>query len=115
MSSIGMILIGTDDPEGLASFYATGLEFDRPVRLDSHHVGYDLGGTYLGFEHMDPLLGTPPSRVTVWFDVPDLHHTFNRLLAIGAKEQIAPTSAKGDVMAVLYDPDGNFVCLRERK
>jgi len=108
MATCDTIVYFTARMNELADFYRRGLDLGEPQRHGGNHLGFPLeGGVYLGFDQVDkadPGLGGP----TVWFDIGDLQTTFDRFVALGAGIRYPPElKPMGDVLASLYDPDGN--------
>ena len=113
ISSLEAVLIASSDPESLAAFYEKGFELAPPKWNGDDHLGFNLSNTYLGFDRVQESVSTSNNSVSIWFRVSDIEATFARLVHLGAKVKYAPTSEEspGEILAMLYDPDGNSVGL----
>jgi predicted enzyme related to lactoylglutathione lyase len=107
------VLIETTRPETLAEFYRQAFNLSEPTFDGEDHLGMDLGNTYLGFDRVSPQEQRASGPVQLWFRVNDVQPLFIRLLALGATVRYEPTSRKspGELLAMLYDPDGNMIGL----
>lgn len=113
-AAIDTAIIFTTRMEALAAFYREGLQFGEPDRSPGH-IGFQVGPVYLGFDQVDEAWASP-GAVTLWFRVADLQAAFDRLVAAGARVRYAPvTKPWGDLLAAVYDPDGNLIGLAQRK
>lgn len=112
-SRLDAVLFVSPNPEALAEFYQHGFELEPPKRHGDDHLGLNLANTYLGFDRMKEIAPTSSGSVSIWFKVPDIEVTFTRLVRLGAKVKYAPTKEEspGEILAMLYDPDGNSVGL----
>ena len=53
---------------------------------------------------------------SLWFRVDDIQVTFDRFTQMGAKVRYPPTKkAMGEVLASVFDPEGNIIGLAQRK
>ena len=112
-AAIDTVIVFSDDHRALADFYERALELGEPQAFGESHLGFDLGGMYLGFDAAD-WAGTSES-VTLWFRVDDIEATFERCLDHGATVRYAPeTKPFGDTVAALIDPAGNHFGLSQR-
>jgi predicted enzyme related to lactoylglutathione lyase len=107
------ILIETTRPEALANFYRDGFELEPPKYYNEGHLGINLSNTYLGFDRVEPESKYSTGPVSIWFNVTDIQSTFDRLVNLGATVKYAPTTEEspGEILAMLYDPDGNQIGL----
>ncbi|MEM7347453.1 MAG: VOC family protein, partial [Chloroflexota bacterium] len=98
----------------LASFYRQGLGYEGEMNERPGHIGFPLeNGVYLGFDQMDQPY--QDGGVSLWFAVKSLDDTFQRFVAAGAKVRYETKELPmGDVLAALYDLDGNILGLVER-
>ena len=112
-SRVDAVLFTSPDPEALATFYQQGLELEPPKRHGQDHLGLNLSNTYLGFERARENAMPPSGCMSIWFRVSDIEATFARLVRLGAKVKYAPTTEEspGEILAMLYDPDGNSLGL----
>lgn len=113
-SRLDTVIVFTTDMERLSDFYARGLGLESPNRMPGH-IGFELpSGVYLGFDEVD---AAPPrgGGVSLWFDVENLEHTFERFRELGATVRYPPqVKPMGDVLASLLDLDGNVFGLVSR-
>lgn len=110
--SLDAILFASPHPETLAEFYQLAFELESPKWFGADHLGMNLANTYLGFDRAQensPASGT----ISIWFRVVDIQATFERLVRLGARVKYAPTEEEspGEILAMLYDPDGNCIGL----
>lgn len=90
-----------------AKAFLTEPYFDEPF-----YVGFNIGGFELGLQPDDTLSTMKVESVVAYWGVDDIHHTYNRLISIGATENEPPYYVGGDLMtATLKDPFGNVVGL----
>jgi Glyoxalase-like domain len=108
------ILIGSEDPEGLANYY-TKL-FGEPGWSEGGYFGWMLGsGTVMVGPH-DQVKGknSEPGRVIWNLETPDVKGEFERLRGMGAivvREPYNPGPDESDqemLIATLADTDGNY-------
>lgn len=113
-AALDTAIIFTTRMDALAAFYRMGLELGDP-NLSPGHMGFQIGELYLGFDQVDEAWSSP-GAVTLWFRVDDVQATFDRLVAAGAGVRYGPLEKPwGDVLAAVYDPDGNLIGLSQRK
>lgn len=107
------VLFASPNPEALAEFYQRGFELEPPKWHGEDHLGLNLSNTYLGFDRTNETAPSSSGSVSVWFRVSDIEATFARLVRLGATVKYAPTTEEspGEILAMLYDPDGNSVGL----
>ena len=112
-SRLDAVLFASPNPEALAEFYQQGFELEPPKWHGKDHLGLDLSNTYLGFDRMKETAPTSSGAVSIWFKVQDIEATFARLVRLGTKVKYAPTKEEspGEILAMVYDPDGNSVGL----
>jgi predicted enzyme related to lactoylglutathione lyase len=96
----------------LAEFYQLAFELGPPKWFGEDHLGLNLSNTYLGFDRTQENAPSSAS-VSIWFRVADIQATFERLVRLGARVNYAPTEevSPGEVLAMLFDPDGNSIGL----
>lgn len=106
------LLIQSARPEFLAGFYHQGFQLPEPVRAGEDHLGMNVANTYLGFDRA-PDAADGAARACIWFRIADVHTVFARLVELGATVDYAPTDTKspGEILAMVYDPDGNPIGL----
>ena len=108
------IIITSTDIETLASFYQKGFDLPDPSRQGDNHLGFQLGGIYLGFDRAEQAHHEYPGPISLWFRVDDLVAAFDHFIEIGARIKYPPTEKPwGDTLAALYDPDGNLIGLAQ--
>ena len=105
---LSSIIIYSPNIKELSAFYEKALGFPaRDTELDDH-IGYWLGGNYVGFEPTTASLQTT-GRVSAWFSVNDIEQAYRRVLDHGARPVMGPTPQPwGDVHATAIDPEGNL-------
>lgn len=112
---IDTVMIFSTRMKELAEFYQQGFELDPPVPHSDNHLGFQIGSIYLGIDQVEDSWQTP-GELSFWFRVDDLELTFARLVEIGARVRYPPTRKPwGDLLASLYDLDGNLLGLSQRK
>lgn len=107
------VLIETTRPEILAEFYRQAFDLEAPQAYGPDHLGMELENTYLGFDRVNDGGGENTARIQLWFQVEDVEAQFQRLVDQGARVKYAPEteSSPGEVLAMVFDPDGNQVGL----
>jgi predicted enzyme related to lactoylglutathione lyase len=84
-----------------------GLEpyFDEPF-----YVGFNVSGFELGLQPDETIPSSKTAGVVTYWGVDDAHHSYQRLLDLGATEFEKPTDVGGDIIvAAVKDPWGNVV------
>jgi predicted enzyme related to lactoylglutathione lyase len=112
--NLNSILIGSEDPKGLAEYY-TKL-FGTPVWDDGGYVGWQLGSGFLTVGPHDQVKGrnASPGRILWNVETADVRGEFERMKAAGATVVQEPYTPEGmeDVgegeIATFEDPDGNY-------
>lgn len=108
------VIIFTSQMEQLAQFYKEAFDLGE-YGPSPGHLGQQVGPVYFGFDQVEELAVASPS-ITLWFTVDDIQATYQRLLALGARERYPPTEKPwGAVLAAVYDLDGNMVGLSQRQ
>lgn len=108
------VLIGSDDPARLKSFY-TKL-FGKPAWEDDKYFGWRFGEATVMFGPHDEVKGKnrEPGRIIWNLETPDVKGEFDRLKRAGAivvKEPYDPgegTDYSGMFIGTFSDPDGNY-------
>ncbi len=114
-ATLGTVIIATPHMHQLAQFYQEGLQLTEPQAHNDDHLGFPLGGTYLGFDLVEETKIKFPGAISLWFRVDDIEATFQRFKSLGAKVKYPPTKKPwGDILAALIDPDGNVFGLAQR-
>jgi predicted enzyme related to lactoylglutathione lyase len=112
--SLNSILIGSEDPDRLATFY-TSL-FGDPGWSEGGYTGWQLGPGYLMIGPHDQVKGqnAEPGRMIWNLEVPDVKSEFDRMVEAGAtviREPYRPDEAHGEgemLLCTFADPDGNY-------
>lgn len=112
MFTITTILLESTKPEELAEFYRQGFGWPEPQAADEDHLGFQLDHLYLGFDRVKVNAG-PSRRVSLWFQVENITTVFAHLVKLGATVEYVPTADKspGEILAKLFDPEGNSIGL----
>ena len=111
MLNLNSVMIGTKQPEVLATFYekVIGKPADM-VEREQGFWGWQVGSAFLGIlEHSD--MGgaaKDPGRVMLNFETPQVQDEFARIKALGAAVIAAPYQIGEGWIATLADPDGNY-------
>jgi predicted enzyme related to lactoylglutathione lyase len=107
------VLFASPNPEALAQFYQQGFELEPPRWHGDDHMGLNLSNTYLGFDRSKGPAPAPGGSASIWFRVEDIEAAFARLVRLGAKVKYAPTreESPGEILAMVYDPEGNTIGL----
>jgi predicted enzyme related to lactoylglutathione lyase len=110
------VLFASPHPESLAAFYQQGFELEPPRYHGADHLGLNLVNLYLGFDRTKERTTTSQGTVSIWYKVPDIEEAFQRLVQLGAKVKYAPTmdESPGEILAMLYDLEGNSIGLISR-
>jgi predicted enzyme related to lactoylglutathione lyase len=104
------ILLETTRLKALSDFYRIGLQLDEPATLEPDQVGFQIGEVYLGLEQVNEAV-SPSRAMSLWFKVDDARAVYERLLANGATTKDAPEEVDDEVIASVFDPDGNAIGL----
>lgn len=109
------VIICTTRMSELAEFYRLGLELEEPKPQGDAHLGFQVQGTYLGFDQVEEDQFLHPGAHSLWFRVNNIEEAFEHLKNIGAKVKYPPTKKPwGTTLAAVFDPDGNVVGLTQR-
>lgn len=119
-ATIDTVVIFTSRMEELAAFYCQGLGLSDAQPTGVDHVGLRVGEVYLGFDRVKEAgeRGTegPARGVSLWFRVENLEACVKRFVELGARVRYEKKEMPwGDVLASLYDLDGNIFGLAKRK
>jgi predicted enzyme related to lactoylglutathione lyase len=111
MLNLNSVMIGTKQPEALATFYEKVL--GKPAEMvdnENGFFGWQVGSTYFSvLEHSEMGGKTKdPGRVMINFETPQVKEEFERIKALGAVVIRAPYEMGGGWIATLADPDGNY-------
>jgi len=113
MLNLTTVMLGSEDPDSLASFYTTIL--GEPAWKDDTFVGWQAGSGMLMIGPHSEVKGTNdmPGRIILNFETPDVAAEFDRIKGLGAtvvQEPYQPGEATtGEFwLATFGDPDGNY-------
>jgi len=112
MLSLNTVMINSEDPAALGSFYRKVL--GEPGWEDGSYIGWQAGPGMLMIGPHSEVKGPneTPGRIIINFETPDVQGEFARLKGLGAKverEPYQPGPAGGEMwLATLADPDGNY-------
>jgi predicted enzyme related to lactoylglutathione lyase len=112
MLNLTTIMINSEDPAGLSSFYRKVL--GEPAWEDGTYVGWQAGSGMLMIGPHSEVKGSNemPGRIIVNFETPDVKAEFDRLKGLGVRvvrDPYQPGEDAGEMwLATLADPDGNF-------
>lgn len=111
--SLDAVLFASPNPEALAEFYQQGFELGPPKWHSEDHLGFNLSNIYLGFDRANENTAAPNGSVSIWFKVSVIQATFDQLVHLGATVKYAPTEEEspGEILAMVYDPEGNLIGL----
>ena len=114
-AKLDTVIICTTRIKELAEFYKLGLQLQEPKSHGTNHLGFQIRDNYLGFDEVDKDQVDHLGVISLWFRVDNMKKTFKRFKELGAKVKYTPTKKPwGDVLAALYDPDGNVIGLAQR-
>ena len=107
------VLIGSDDPKGLAAFYTKVI--GEPTWDQNGFVGWEAGGSYFMVGPHSDVKGRNemPARILVNFETKDVQGEFKRVKGLGASVVAEPYNPGGSdqpemLLATFEDPDGNY-------
>ena len=111
MLNLNSVMIGTKQPEVLATFYekVIGKPADMVDSENGFH-GWQVGSAYFSvLEHSEMGGNTrDPGRVLLNFETTQVKEEFERIKGIGGVVIKAPYEMGGRWIATLADPDGNY-------
>ena len=114
-AKLDTVIICTTRMKELAEFYKLGLQLQEPKSHENNHLGFQLQNNYLGFDEVDKEQNNQTGAISLWFRVDNIKETFKRFKELGARVKYPPTVKPwGDLLAALYDPDGNTFGLAQR-
>ncbi len=114
-AKLDTVIISTARMRELAEFYKLALQLQEPKPHGDRHLGFQLPEINLGFDKVDTDRFTHPGAISLWFRVDNIEETFGRFKDLGAEVKYPPTKKPwGDVLAAVFDPDGNIVGLAQR-
>ena len=112
MLKLDSVLVFSEDPKRLASFYEGVLEA-KPGWTGDNYFGYDVGGTYFMVGPHDAVRGKAKDakRILINFSCQDVKAEFVRIKGLGVTvvaEPYQPGEASDMWLATFEDPDGNY-------
>ncbi len=109
MLDLGGIMIGSAQPEALASFYEKVLGKPADWSVEGWH-GWQAGGTYFMIGAHSEVKGKAkePQRIILNFTAQDVKAEFVRVKGLGAKVVKEPYQMEGEWISTFADPDGNY-------
>jgi predicted enzyme related to lactoylglutathione lyase len=109
MLNLNSIMIGTKQPQVLATFYEKII--GKPADMvEDGWAGWQLGSAFLSVGEHSEVQGTAkdPGRVMFNFETTQVKEEFERMKAAGAVVIKEPYDLQGMWIATLADPDGNY-------
>jgi predicted enzyme related to lactoylglutathione lyase len=111
MLNLNSVMIGTKQPQALATFYEKVL--GKPADMvdnENGFFGWQVGSAYMSVLDHSEMGGKAkdPGRVMLNFETPQVKEEFERIKALGADVIRAPYEMGGGWIATLADPDGNY-------
>ena len=112
MPKLQTIMVGTEDPKALATFYTKVL--GAPTWEDGGYTGWDLGGAGFMIGAHSEVKGRNemPGRLMWNLETDDVKGEFTRIKGTGATVVQEPYNPGGPddqfLMATFEDPDGNY-------
>ena len=111
MLNLNSVMIGTKQPQALATFYeqVIGKPADM-VEREQGFYGWQVGSAFLSVLEHSEMDGTTkdPGRVMLNFETSQVKEEFERIKALGGAVITAPYEMGGGWIATLADPDGNY-------
>lgn len=111
MLNLSSVMIGTKQPQSLASFYEMIL--GKPADMIDHEngfYGWQVGNTFLSILEHSEMEGSTrdAGRMIINFETPAVKDEFERIKSLGATVVREPYEMQGAWIATLADPDGNY-------
>jgi predicted enzyme related to lactoylglutathione lyase len=111
MLNLNSVMIGSKQPQVLATFYEKVL--GKPADMvDNEHgfFGWQAGSAYLSVLDHSEMGGNTkdPGRVILNFETSQVKEEFERIKTLGGTVVRAPYEMEGGWIATLADPDGNY-------
>jgi predicted enzyme related to lactoylglutathione lyase len=78
-------------------------------------IEYDIGPSTLAITNFSPDWKSSPDGGSVALEVDNFDSAIAELKKAGIKFRVEPTESPVCHMAVVFDPDGNCVCIHKRK
>jgi predicted enzyme related to lactoylglutathione lyase len=96
-------------------FYEGVLNLKPTTVLEGKWVEYEFGPYALAIGCAPGMFKPSPDGCTAALEVEDFDAAIAHLRAHGAKFRIEPTPTPVCRMAMIFDPDGNTICIHKRK
>ncbi len=111
MLNLNSVMIGTKQPQVLATFYEQVI--GKPADMVEHDQGFwgwQVGTAFLSILEHSKMEGQTkdPGRVMLNFETAQVQEEFSRIKALGAAVIAAPYQIGEGWIATLADPDGNY-------
>ncbi len=113
--NLNSIMLGSENPRGLADFYTKVLGAPNPDWSDEAGgwFGFKAGDGSLAIGPHSEVKGrnTQPGRIMLNFSTQDVKADFERIKALGAEvvaEPYEPGGGGGMLLCTFADPDGNY-------
>ena len=113
--NLNSIMLGSEDPKGLAEFYRMVLGNPNPDWSDETNgwFGFQVGDGSLAIGPHSEVRGRneQPGRIMLNFATTEVKSEFERIKAAGAEvvaEPYEPGGGDGMAMCTFADPDGNY-------
>lgn len=109
MLTFRAVMIGTNDPETLATFYEKIFKKKADMH-DGEYYGWAVGTGFFSFGKHSEIKGKSkePARTIFNFETKEVKEEFERMKGIGAEVIKEPYEMGGMWIATLSDPDGNY-------
>lgn len=112
MLNLNSVMLGSAQPEELATFYQKVFA-KKPDYVEDRWFGFQVGSCFLtiGFHDQVKAQAAEPARFIFNLETKDLAAEFNRLKGLGAKVVKEPYAMDGGnqpQIATFADPDGNY-------
>ena len=111
MLNLNSVMIGTKQPQALATFYekVIGKPADM-VDTENGFFGWQVGSTYLSVLDHSEMTGNTkdPGRVMFNFETTQVKEEFERIRSAGGSVVREPYEMGGGWIATMADPDGNY-------
>ncbi|MGD1085815.1 MAG: VOC family protein [Verrucomicrobiota bacterium] len=118
ITEIAFSCYAVTDMDRARKFYEGALGLKPAHVKDSEHgrwVEYELGPHTLALGSAPGLFKPSPDGCSVALEVEDFDAAISHLRARQVKFRIEPTPTPVCQMAMIFDPDGNTICIHKRK
>jgi predicted enzyme related to lactoylglutathione lyase len=104
------VLIETTRLAELRDFYRRGFDLGEPATAEDDQVGFQIGDVYFGLEAVEERPEASRS-MSLWLKIDDARAAYARLMELGATTKDEPAEVDDELIASVYDPDGNVIGL----